>query len=1205
MRVFKLPKVRIQDYVFQTYLNPLLNLANRKRKANKDLTVQDLLPVNPEYSIKAYQGHNPEQYKTSIVWQLIKAIGLPFYVLMAIHILTLLMTYVMPTINKKLIKNLEENNPDKLKFNLLLVFALFVILLIQHAINRIQSEAAARVRTKTNSILFSVVINKTLKLSSTEIDKLGQGKILSFLGSRRRITMYISRLGSLWSEPFRALLSLSLVVAEVGWIFLPSLAFVLLSFGVSWLLTRNVKRTVRRREEHRKSLSKRATEIIKGIKAIKTNALETHAGDICSNEFEAAQKHERKERLLTEVDDGQKEVFTNVLILAAFLAILWKDPASFTLSKVFTIMTLYGSLRMPLFSIQRRWLEYVNAQTYFKEFEDFLGLAEKKVPIASKEDPTGIIRFEGAQIACIDKGSSAPRTLFEEINLVINPGDFLAIVGPIGVGKSLFLRAILNESMIQKGQVVAKGNIMYLPHDAWIINETLQTNIIMDQPFDKEKYEKILDLCQLTEDITLLPKGDQTLIGSRGINLSGGQRQRVVLARSLYLNGDIFLFDDSICQLDPAVASNILHKVFKEYLKGKTRVFVTSNISWLSEVSRVIILEDGKIAADGPYEQLHKTSSSFINFEASASPKQAESRRGKVVVRSKRSGEESEKIVADEVKVEQKFDWKVVKELFSYSQLWHISLFIFFMFLNIWLSSLQEQWPFLWCADAFKKSNEFYAISFLLIMAGKIISNIIYNQIRKLFEGSLLGKVYQKLLNRVLNAPLSWHDVTESGVIITKLTQDFHGIFAALYTLINLIREFGELALSLYISIQYMPEFAIPMISLGILTYHLTGLSVSLLNGLDRLYDNSRDRLITRYQEFFDGIFVIHSRGQSTVDWMKDYIFTESHKGMLIRALYMVTTLWHNTRRRLYSRLVMFYIFSISFFKQDVLSPVATVIVINGLIKNIDLLEGIFSTIERVYKKLEVCKRIFTFMEEIPQERDPAAPGPKGWPKNNNVSIKNLSLRYGESLPYIIKNLSLEIEATEKVGIAGRTGCGKSTLLLGLVRLLEACLSPNPSIEIGGEDIEKIGLRKLRERVIMIPQEPWLFSGTIRHNMDPEGKLKDEEILELFDKVGIKSVLENKLEKTEDSVLNIELSENGGNLSQGEKQLLCIVRALIRKPSVLIMDEATANLDEVSDQALQKYIKEEMKSTTVLVVAHRKNSLAMCSRIIDLSGDKS
>eukprot|EP00826_Nyctotherus_ovalis_P049466 TRINITY_DN5988_c0_g6_i1.p1 TRINITY_DN5988_c0_g6~~TRINITY_DN5988_c0_g6_i1.p1 ORF type:complete len:864 (+),score=232.55 TRINITY_DN5988_c0_g6_i1:704-3295(+) len=862
-------------------------------------------------------------------------------------------------------------------------------------------------------------------------------------------------------------------------------------------------------------------------------------------------------------------------------------------------MALYGSLRWPLFSVQRRWTDYANARIYSKELEEFLGLGEKQVPAAPEDDLAGTIRFERAQIVCIERESHAPRTLFEEVSLTISPGEFVGIAGPIGVGKSLFLRSVLNECMVPEGKVTAKGSVMYLPHEAWIINETLKTNIILDQAFDEEKYKSILGLCQLREDIKLLPKGDQTLIGSRGINLSGGQRQRVALARALYSNGDIFLFDDSLCQLDPAVASNIFRKVFKEYLKDKTRIFVTSNISWLPEVSRVIILEDGEIVADGAYKELHSKSSSFINFETSTSP----TRGGvyKAVEKPRKDKRQKEEELPPEEVVEQKFDWKVVRELLSNSRLWHIPLFFVFMFVNIGLSNLQEQWPFLWCADVLKQSTTFYAIGFLMIIIGKIVSNMMYNQVRKIFEGSLLGRVHEKLLNRVLNAPLGWYDVTESGVIITKLTQDFNGIFSALFTLRNLVRMCGELALSLYISIQYMPEFAIPVVSSGVLMYHLTGLRFSLLQGARKLDDRSRDKVTTRYQEFFDGIFVIRSRGQSTIDWMKDSIFAESDKGLVTRSLFEATRWWHIIRRQFFSFTIMFYTFSLSLFKQDILSPVAAIIVINGCRRNINQLESIFSIVESVYEQLEVCKRIFKFMQEIPQEKLPDGPAPAEWPKNNCISIKKLSLRYRESLPCIIRGLDLEIASGEKVGIAGRTGSGKSTLLLGLVRLLEPCESSGPSIEIGGEDVERIGLKKLREKVVMIPQEPWLFSGTVRQNMDPEEKLKDEEIIDLFDKVGIKSVLERKLQKPEDTVLNIELLENGSNLSQGEKQLLCIVRAFIRDPRVLIMDEATANLDEVSDQALQRYIRQEMKPTTVVIVAHRKNSLAVCDRIIDLS----
>ena len=334
----------------------------------------------------------------------------------------------------------------------------------------------------------------------------------------------------------------------------------------------------------------------------------------------------------------------------------------------------------------------------------------------------------------------------------------------------------------------------------------------------------------------------------------------------------------------------------------------------------------------------------------------------------------------------------------------------------------------------------------------------------------------------------------------------------------------------------------------------------------------------------------------------------ESDKGLLSRSMCEAGQRWFDTRRQGFSYLVLFYAFVTCICHQTIMNPAMAVIVINSCRRNVFVLERIFMMYENIYDRLRICGRVFNFMKNIPQEKNCEGLDLPNWPKSSNIKVTNLSLKYKPTLPCVIKNLSLSINEGEKVGIIGRTGSGKSTLLLGLIRILEPyrenISDKVPTIEIDGKDIEGIVLQQLRRNVVMIPQEPWLFSGSIRENMNLEGKFNDKEIIELFEKMGINSVLEKKIEEKESSVLDINLSENGGNLSQGERQLLCIARALIKKPCILIMDEATANLDEATDKSLQKYLKDEMSSTTVLMVAHRNSSMVVCDRIINLSEDK-
>jgi len=1207
MDIFAIPQKGIGARLSHNYMNSLLHLAKRKEDACEILTYADLLPLNPDYSGRNFQSLNPSLFQTSLLWVLIKSIGLPFYLSMLGHLVDIIMALILPKLNKQLVIYLEENDIDNISRNLLLASFIILVLLFQYFVRRISRQMMSVSEKKANSVLFAIIITKSLRLTATEIEKIGQGKILSILKKRNAISGFVRTISDVIVDPILAIISLFLLLDEAGPLFLAASGFALVSFLVSWKLTKLVTKSKVKKDRHSKSLIKEVTEVIKGIKAIKTNTLEEPTSKRLEEEFIACRACDRTNNLLKQIDNGQKDIFSSSILLFALLSILW-EYGKLTLSKVYVVIALYYSLKDPLFYFQNTWSEYASMKFHLGKLEEFLKLPEKTNTPNTENNSKGTIRFNDSKIACMDKKEKNQRVIFDKLSLQINEGEFVGVIGSVGIGKSFFVKSIVNECMIPSGRVIAGGKILYLPHDSWIVNATLRDNIIMEKEFDNEKYTKILDMCQLKDDIKLLTKGDKTVIGSRGINLSGGQRQRIALARALYTEGDIYLFDDSLCQLDPIVAKRIFREVFLEYLGNKTRVFVTSNLTWLSEIPRILILDYKGISGDGNYNELHESNAVLIKLKVDSLSKK-ESFIGEIpsisLHRKKSLKEVAMESLKTKPKIARKVDWKVIKELLHYANLIYIPFFFVLTFISVALDNIEDQWPFFWCSDLFGKSNAFYAIMFVVIIVINILVYTAANYVRKSFDAELMTKIYKDLLYKVLHAPLNWHNVTESGVIITKLTQDFSGILAAIFTFSKLLNSFGEFALSLYFLVKYIPELVIPIGSVGFLLWSLGKLYFCLVRGVNQIDDFSRDKVTTRFQELLEGIFVIRSRGPSTETWIKNRIFNQSDKGLVSRSLCESARRWFDSKRQIFSYLVLFYTFVLCICYRRNMNPAIAVIVITKCRRTVFIFERIFIQFDGIYDKLEVCKKMFSFMHNIPQEKDYNTPCSIDWPKAAKIDITNLSLKYSENLPTIVKDLNLKIKAGEKVGIAGRTGSGKSTLLLGLTRLLEPYRDTHditrPAIEIDDVDIEKIGLYHLRQRVVMIPQEPWLFSGTIRNNMNPEGKYTDEAILELFNKLRIKKGLEKKLGQMYDSVLDINLTENGGNLSQGEKQLLCIARALIKKPPILIMDEATANLDEATDRVLQEYIKKEMKESTVLMVAHRKTSIALCGRIINLS----
>ena len=234
-------------------------------------------------------------------------------------------------------------------------------------------------------------------------------------------------------------------------------------------------------------------------------------------------------------------------------------------------------------------------------------------------------------------------------------------------------------------------------------------------------------------------------------------------------------------------------------------------------------------------------------------------------------------------------------------------------------------------------------------------------------------------------------------------------------------------------------------------------------------------------------------------------------------------------------------------------------------------------------------------MLEIPQEARQHINNPqtKDWPKDGKIEFKDYTLRYRPETELVLKNLSFSVNNKEKIGIVGRTGAGKSTIWLALCRIIEA---ESGSIIINGVDIKYLGLADLREKITIIPQEPTLFEGTLRFNLDPVGSISDAELLKMAKKASLDELI-NRDEKG----LNQEIEDGGKNLSSGEKQLICILRAILRKNKIVLMDEATANIDIKTEQTIQKLIQDEFTDSTVLTIAHRLNTIIHSDKVLVLN----
>lgn len=195
-------------------------------------------------------------------------------------------------------------------------------------------------------------------------------------------------------------------------------------------------------------------------------------------------------------------------------------------------------------------------------------------------------------------------------------GKLIAVVGKVGSGKSSFIHALLGEMHKVGGSYYINGSLSYAAQQAWIQNATLRDNILFGKPFDEKTYREVIDACALVTDLNILAAGDRTEIGEKGINLSGGQKQRISLARAVYNDSDVYLFDDPLSAVDAHVGKHIFDNVVGPdgILRGKTRIFVTNALSFLSECDEIIMLDNGTIAEMGSYDSLVEKDGQFAKF---------------------------------------------------------------------------------------------------------------------------------------------------------------------------------------------------------------------------------------------------------------------------------------------------------------------------------------------------------------------------------------------------------------------------------------------------------------------------------------------------------------------------------------------------------------------------------------------------------------
>ena len=1181
-----------------------------------------------------------------LFWAYKRAHGRPFFLSGILKLLQDCAQFTGPVLLNLILDFLSKPYSNRWK-GYLLALSLFFTAAIQTLSVNWYFHILYRIGMHVKIGTVSAIFDKSLKISNTARNRFGTGSIINLQSNdAQKLWELPQYVHMIWSGPFQILITFFLLVRVIRLIpALAGLGVMLCLFPLNAFLGKKLSASRKRLITKTDARVKMVSEVIMGIKAIKLYAWEDPYISRIS-QLRSQELVEIKTTVLLNLFQTLLFMIIPVLVSMVSFIVFAALGYELTSSVAFTALSLFNLLRFPIMMLPKQIMSLIQAKVSLARVQEYLEAEEISSTFLPPPDTNGALRI----CASINDGTfswdlnSSP--VLRDVTFHLKAGELVVVVGEVGSGKSSFLCSLLGETHRLNGSVQIKGSVGYTIQDPWIQNDTVKGNILMGLDCDERFYHRVIKACALESDISVLAAGDATEIGEKGVNLSGGQRHRVALARAAYAQAGIYLLDDPLSAVDTHVGQHLWRECICGVLKDSARVVVTHQLQYVRSADRIVYFKDGKIEFDGTYKEMKQmglnldgiSEEDHVEEDGEIEPvhveeesmeeeadgldtpyvedpnslelitqaKEAEFAQETAKGTSSPKKEDSGKLV----KVEERAQGSVSKSVYiGYLRAWGPyfilpTLLMVGFFCERGLLALQNYWLAVW-SEATVVDHTWSVVRFYLmvyvLLALTALTFTFFRALTLVYGSINAAKNLQNsLLSRVCRLSMSFFDSQPTGRLLNRFTNDTEAVDLQIAPTLNMALNCVITSVTNVISICFVTPLVIfAIVPLYWLYTRVQQYYIRTSRELKRLDAISRSPIFSLFSETLNGIFTIRAfRKQADFKSKNNRLLDASN-----RAYWPIMTVnrWLSVRLELLGAAVVLGAALMTVFTHSSGSEKAAGLAGFSLTSAIAL-TGLMAWMVRQVTDLEVgmnCVERVLEYSAIEPEAPPIIESnrpPPGWPHSGAIQVKDLWVRYRPDLDPVIKGISFEVKGMEKIGVCGRTGCGKSTLMMTLYRIVEPS---DGGVLIDGIDSQSIGLFDLRSRLSLVPQDPVIFSGSIRSNLDPFNQYPDERIWEALRKCSMHSLVSSS-----GKGLEMEVAESGQNLSVGQRQLLCLGRALLRQSKILVLDEATSNVDSTTDNLIQKTIREAFADCTMLVIAHRLNTIIDADRILVMDQGK-